>query len=215
MSLPPSTMHQPQHNQVQKQLPPSQQPPPPTLQGPAPPGLFMNNSFGSASTPPGNVNLQLQQAAPLTSSSFPTPRQGGEKRGRNRRLSLDSNTCNFNSSSIHSAPPMMPQPPDHDSNTTDTHESSSKKRRPAHYVAPRTVPATFTSVTTTASGLRRNLSFSRIDPYVSYAQTPSLMIHNHNNTSSTSSSGDGMDMDASTGNQSTAGDPGRVRSMSF
>ena len=77
----PATMHHPQQNQV----PPQQ--PPPQVQAPS---LYASNSFGSSSSPPSNVNLQLQQAAPLSSPSyqFPSPRQGGEKRGRNGRPSL-------------------------------------------------------------------------------------------------------------------------------
>ena len=107
---------------------------------------------------------------------------------------------------------MMPVPPPQQDDDDAQHQSSSKKRRSAGYVAPRTVPTTFTSVTTTAAapgpgGLRRNLSFSRIDPYVSYAQTPSL--------AGAPASSDGMDLDASTGNQSAVGDQNRVRSMSF
>jgi len=106
--------------------------------------------------------------------------------------------------------------------------SMHKKRRASSYIPPRTIPTTFTSVTgtTLAAGaglmfsgtgttLRRNLSFSRIDPYVSYAQTPSLFVQQDNddngNTTNrnTTSSSDGMDMDASTGGEQ------RVRSMSF
>ena len=110
------------------------------------------------------------------------------------------------------------------------HESSSKKRRPASYRPPRTIPPSFTSVTgsfvgTGTTELRRNLSFSRIDPYVSYAQTPRWhdvgQKNSNNNTNNNNSSaggtdangGDGMDtmMDASNGEQQQQ----RVRSMSF
>lgn len=214
-----SAMHQPQQNQVQQQAGPGpqqqQQFAPSMAQAPA---IFASNSFGSASSPPSNVNLQLQQAAPLSSSSYhvPSPRQGGDKRNRCGRLSV---------SSTHSAPPMMPAPPPtpvgaDDDDDEAPNQSSSKKRRPASYVAPRMVPTTFTSATAHQAGpggLRRNMSFSRIDPYVSYAQTPSLVMNqNQNSTSNASNNNAGstsMDMDASGGNHSSAGD--RVRSMSF
>ena len=124
---------------------------------------------------------------------------------------------------------------------SSSHESSSKRRRHIGYITPRTIPPSFTSVTGSLVGsappgvlssmgnsgqLRRNLSFSRIDPYVSYAQTPSLQHHyyassssssgnngsdaNINNNNNNGGSGDGMDtmMDGSNGEQ-------RVRSMSF
>jgi hypothetical protein len=105
---------------------------------------------------------------------------------------------------------------DSDNDKTPHHdESSRKKRRPSNYVAPRTIPTTFTSVTGTLVGpanLRRNLSFSRIDPYVSYAQTPSL-----NNFNSSVNTGD-MDMDSSNYSvnmPSTSDGQNRVRSMSL
>ena len=206
-------MHHPQQNQVQPPPVPGQ-PPVPVPPTPQVPGLYAANSFGSTSSPSSNVNLQLQQAAPLSSPStyFPSPRQGGEKRCRNGRQALTIGTA----CATFAPPPMMPQHPDDDDDDDDTtphsHESSSKKSRSAQYVAPRVVPTTFTSVTVPMpgpGGMRRNLSFSRIDPYVSYAQTPSLVSNNNNN-------GDGMDMDASNGNHSTAGgDQSRVRSMSF
>lgn len=229
LTMNPSTttaMHQPQQNQVQQQAQPGpqqfqqqQQFAPSMPTGPQAPAIFASNSFGSASSPPSNVNLQLQQAAPLSSSSFhiPSPRQGADKRSRNGRLSV---------SSTHSAPPMMPAPPPtpvgaDDEDDEAPNQSSSKKRRSANYVAPRIVPTTFTSVTAhqpgPAGGLRRNMSFSRIDPYVSYAQTPSLVAQQNNSTTSSAGNNNAgsssMDMDASGGNHSTAGD--RVRSMSF
>jgi hypothetical protein len=95
-----------------------------------------------------------------------------------------------------------------DGNENDPDETCSKKRRHSNYIPPRQVPTTFTSVTGSVAGgtMKRNMSFSRIDPYVSYGQTAPL-----------DGAGSRMELDQSSSNNHhhAAADGNRVRSMSF
>jgi len=110
-----------------------------------------------------------------------------------------------------------------------------KRRRSSDYIPPRTIPTSFTSVTGSFAGaafgtgsatataavsgsLRRNLSFSRIDPYVSYARTGP--ITGSGSSGSKDNNVNSMDMNDSSSGQTAnnqhhgCGDQ-RVRSMSF